>query len=312
MVRLIRIAVAANLFLMTMAVSFLHAQEQFGPHLRFVKGDTQHIDMTLRQTIDQVVKDAGQHAVQTTVIGFTIGVDEIDRDGTAAVSVRFESVGLHAQGPGGPVDYESASPPGQVPAMASGLAALVGQTYSAKIDAHGSVKQVDGLPAILESVLSRLNLPEGVARIAAEKVLRQEFDEQNLTQNLQNLFSPLPDHGASIGESWARTAQVKLGLPLTVQSTYTLLSRTAGVATIEVTGSVATPHDAAMDLGTLKLSYDLHGEQNGSLQIVESTGQTQSSEISQHLSGSATLRGPNTDPQTVPLTIESTMKIERK
>jgi len=302
----------ATFFVLAVTCGLAPAQEQFSPHLRFVKGDVQHIKVTLGQTIDQVVKDAKQHITQTTVIGSTLAVDDVDPNGTASLTVRFESVSFTAHTPSGPVEYDSTNPPGLVPPAVSTLAALVGQAYSAKIDARGIVKEVDGLPGLSDTLLSRLNSTEGVARIAAEKALRQELNEQNLMQNLQNLFFPLPDHPVSIGDNWLRATQVNLGLPLTVRSTYTLLSRTAGVATVEITGKVTTAQDAGMDLGPMKLTYDLQGDQNGSLQITESTGQTPNAEISQHLSGSATLRGPNTDPQTVSVTIDSTIKVERK
>ena len=226
--------------------------------------------------------------------------------------MRFESVALHAETPDGPADYVSTDPPGQVPVSARGLAAVVGQSYGAFIDSHGAIKQVTGLASLLDTVMSKFNIPEGVGRMAIEKTLRQEFDEKNLVQYLQNLFAPLPDRPVSIGDNWVRMAQVNLGVPLKVQSTYTLLSQTANTASIEVTGRSATAKDATLEVGAFKLNYDLQGDQNGTLQISQSTGQTQSSEISQHLSGSVTLRGLNSDPQTSSVTVESTIKMERK
>jgi hypothetical protein len=305
-------ALAVTFFVLAMTCKLAPGEEPFNPHLRFAKGDVQHVKVTMAQKVDQLAKEIVQHINQTTVIGYSLAVDDVDIEGTATIAVRFESVNFTAGTPAGRIEYDSANPAALVPPIVSGLAALIGQTYSAKITADGVVKQVDGVKGILDAVLARSSAVEGVARIASEKALREQLSEQNLTQNLQNLFAPLPGHPVSIGDNWVRTSTVKLGLPLTVQSTYTLLSLTAGTATVEVTGSVATSHDSQMDLGPMKLSYDLKGEQNGSLQIVESTGQTPTAEISQHLSGSATLQGPNTDPITVFVTNYSTIKVERK
>jgi hypothetical protein len=307
-----RYPLAASVLVLSALSTALCAQEKFGPRLQFSRGDVHHVHVTFEQGIDQTVKDARQQTRQTIAVGYTLGVEEVDAQGTATLSVHYGSVAFHATTPGGPVDYDSANPPGQVPIMASGLAALVGQGYSIKINAQGNVTQVIGLQPMLDSLLAHLSIPAGVVRIAAEKGLRQQFEEQNLKQTLQNLFAPLPDHPIEIGESWSRATRSNLGIPLTIQSTYTLLSRQDGVATVEVTGKSMTEPDAAMELGPMKLNYDVKGDQNGSLQIVESTGWTKSAEISQHLSGSATLRGPNTDPETVPLTVESKVKSEQR
>jgi hypothetical protein len=289
------------------------AEEKLDLHRKFVKGDVHHVSVTLDQTIDQTVREVAQQTKQTVVVTYSLTVEDANETGNATLSIHYDSVILRApKTPAGPVEYDSANPPGQVPEMASALAALVGQEYSFTLDRTGKVTQVRGAEKLLENVLHHLSIPAGATRIAAEKVLRQQLGEPELKQNLENLFAPLPDHPVAIGDSWSHTSQMNLGFPMSVQSTYTLQGREGGVAIIEVTGSAATLANPAMNLGTMKMNYELKGEQSGSIRILEESGWTKAGEMSQHLNGSATLRGPNVDPQTVPVTIDSKMKVEEK
>jgi hypothetical protein len=279
---------------------------------RFTQGKVDHVTVKLDQQIEQTLFGVKQMTEQTIIIGYTFTVDEIDAQGTAKLSVRYVLASFHAHTPDGLIEYDSLHPPGLVPPMASGLAALVGQGYTIHIDSHGTIKQIDGLPALLENVLTHSSIPQGIARTASEKILRQQLDEQNVRQTLGYMFAPLPDHPVAIGESWSRTAQSKAGLPLTVQSTYTLQSVVKGVATLEMTGQIQTQPDATLDLKPLQMTYNLSGQQSGSVDILQSTGAVARADISQHLTGSLTLSGPLTAPRTVPVTITSEVRCERK
>jgi hypothetical protein len=289
------------------------AQEKADLHLRFAKGDVHHLHVTMEQTIEQTVRDVAHETKQTIVVDYSLTVEDVNEQGIAGISLRYDAVALHApKTAGGPVEYDSASPPGQVPQAASALAALVGQGFSFSITSAGKVTQVTGAQKMLETVLSHLSIPEGAARMAAEKVLRQQLDDADLRQNLQNLFGPFPDHPVAIGDSWTRMTEMNIGFPMTVQSTYALQGREDGIAIVEVTGSIATAPDPSMALNTLKMNYSLKGEQSGTIRIDEATGWLKAAEVSQHLNGSATVRGPNIDAQTVPVTIDSKMKVEEK
>jgi hypothetical protein len=281
--------------------------------LHLTQGESRQMTVSLDQTIQQTVQSAAQQTSQSLSVTYTFAVADVDAKGNATVSVRYDAVAFHAQTPSGRVDYDSSKPAtGQSPPMAGGLAALVGQGYAMTVSPQGSITQVTGLQKMLDAVLARLNLPEGPLRVAAEKAVRQQLSEANLKQGLAQIFAPFPDHPVAVGESWSRTEQVNQGFPTKVETTYTLESRENGVAHVKVAGKAATASNATMDLGPVKMTYDLKGDQAGSLDIVESTGWTRQAELRQHLAGSATLRNPVADPQTVPVTIQSTLKSEQK
>jgi hypothetical protein len=184
---------------------------------------------------------------------------------------------------------------------------MVGQGYAARIDATGKVEEITGLDTLLKALSARLNLPEGPARAAAEKTLAQQLAEPNVRSQLQLIFSPYPDHPVAIGESWYRKNQMAMGFPLTLEATYTLKGRDTGIATIEVAGRSTTAANAIVDAGQLKVTYELHGDLHGQIQIEESTGWPLASTTTQSLAGSAAFHTPGSPAQIVPITAESTM-----
>jgi hypothetical protein len=289
------------------------AQEKLDLRLHLAKGDTHHMNVTLDQTIDQTAGPAHQQTSQTVGVTYTFKVEDVDVQGNATVSVRYDAVSFHARTPSGVVDYDPGKPAaGPMPVMVSALAALVGESYSVTVDPRGSVTQVGGLQKMLADVLAHLNVSDGVVRAAVEKTVRQQLAEGNLKQSLRDVFAPFPGRPIEIGQNWVRNSPLTLGFPMNLETTYTLQSRENGVATISVVGKAATVPNALLDLGPVKMNYDLKGEQTGSIEIIESSGWARAATVSQNLSGSATLRAPNTDPQTVPVTIRTDVKSEEK
>jgi hypothetical protein len=301
----------AVLFMLACLTGSAPGQEKLNLRLHLKKGDAHRINVALDQTIQQDVQGLKQRQQQSITIVYTFTVEDVDAQGAAVIAVKYESVAFHAKTPGGNIDYDSANPPAQVPAMAGGFAGLVGQGYTMTIRPDGQVSEVKGLDKLLAAVLSKMNVPEGPARAAAERALRQQINEQNMKANLQNVFAPYPDHPVAIGESWGRKTEISMGFPLVIESTYTLKSREGGMALIEVNGKASSPPDAPpVDLGQMKMSYRLAGNQDGSIRIVESTGWTQTAEMSQKLGGDAKIRVPNQPEQSVPVALDSRMQMK--
>ena len=305
------------LFAGTLVLSLLgtqsRAEEKLDLKMHWTKGDTHQVSVSLDQSIDQSLGDAQQQTTQMVGVTYDFTVTDVDPKGNATVSVRYESVSFHAKTPSGVVDYDPTKPAtGPMPVTVTALAALVGQSYSVTVDPRGTIVQVVGAQKMLDGVLAHLNVSEGVLHVAVEKTIRQQLSEQNLKQSLRDVFAPFPNHPVAIGESWTRKSMVTQGFAINVETTYVLKSHEDGIAVVSVAGKIATSAEAMMDLGAVKMDYDLKGEQTGSLEILESTGWTRHAGITQTLAGKAILRGPNVDRQIIPMTIRSQIKSEQK
>jgi hypothetical protein len=289
------------------------AQEKQSFRLRFNKGEVHEMMLTLDQAADQNLHDVKIHTTQTISVEYTFTVDDVDDQGIATVSVHYNSMSFHCKSPTGELSYDSTQSAGYVPAVASGLVALVGQGYSLKISAGGSVIQVSGLDALLKTALAKLSLPEGPARAAAELDLKQRLDEQNMKSSLSSVFAPFPNHPIAVGESWYSKTQLNLALPLTVETTWTFARQDNASPIIDVVGRAATAPDSSVDLGRQsKMTYDLQGELHGQIQIDATTGWPVHSTITQTLVGNATVLSPVAPTQVVPVTVQSTLKVEQK
>lgn len=306
-----RVICAFTLLFLLLIPSAGQADDRLDLHLTFKKGEVHRMRVTLEQTIDQTLDGAAQQTHQTIVLGYAFTIDDLDAQGVATISVRYDAASLHAKTMEGAVDYDSSHPSPQVPAMAAGLAALVGQGYSLKVTGDGHVTNVTGLDKMLAAVLTKMNIPPGPIRTAAENGVRQQLNAENLKATLQGLFAPFPGHPIVTGETWARDAQITLGFPLLIESGFRLKGRQDGIATIELLGKVSTAPNAVIDLGPqMRMSYQLRGDQHGTIQVDESTGWTRSAQSVQKLTGSATIETHGAPPRPVPVTIESQTTME--
>jgi hypothetical protein len=95
-----------------------------------------------------------------------------------------------------------------------------------------------------------------------------------------------------------------------VDSTWTLISRENGIATIDVVSTLSpNPEGEPLELGTMTMGYNLSGSQHGSIQIDEISGWCVQSELLQEISGEITLT-MGEEEQSWPISIEGTFHTE--
>jgi hypothetical protein len=101
--------------------------------------------------------------------------------------------------------------------------------------------------------------------------------------------------------------------PLVTETSYVLTSRDRGVATIAVRATSASNADVApIDLGQAKLSYDVKGDQTGTIQVTESTGWIREADIDQNLSGTMRLRPSNAPPEIIPTAVRARTRMQTR
>ena len=260
--------------------------------LRLKAGEVYRLKTTVEQRVNQAIGANAQPTEQTFAVGYSMAVESVDGAGNMKVATKYDTVLFRQKGPGGAVEYDSQNPPKQVPQAARSFAALAGLGFKSTITPTGRVTAVEGLDAMFAEMVRKLELPEGPQKAAVQKVLAEQFGEETMKQNLQNVFALYPDTPVAVGESWQRRVVVSKGFPVIIDATYTLKGREGGVARVEIK-STLSPNEAAgpVDLGTGKMSYDLKGEQSGTAEIDEATGWTRSLTTSQVVSGLLRFQG---------------------
>jgi hypothetical protein len=290
-----------------------HAQDgKLELRLRLKQGETYRVRTTVEQKINQTTGPNQQATEQTIGVGYSIVVDAVDGAGNMKVTTNYDSVLFRQKGPSGLVEYDSVAAPKQVPPAAKAFAALAGLRYGATLTPAGQVTAVEGLDAMLADMVRNLDLPEGPTKAAVQKVLAEQFGEDAMKRNVQNMFALYPEQPVAVGDAWQRKLVVAKGFPVVIEGTYTLKAREAGVATVDVKATLS-PNEAAgaVELGTGKMSYDLTGEQSGTVQIDEATGWTRALTTEQVVSGTIRFQGTGGAPEVAsPITISEKVTLE--
>jgi hypothetical protein len=308
--RHIRLAVA---LLVTACCCAAWAQDdKLELRLRLKQGEVYRLKTTVEQKINQTVGANAQATEQTFAVGYRMAVESVDAAGNMKVATTYDSVQFRQKGPSGAVEYDSANPPKQVPAGARAFAALAGLGFKSTVTPTGKVTAVEGLDAMFAEMVRKLELPEGPQKAAVQKALNEQFGEEAMKQNLQNVFALYPEKPVAVGESWRRRVVVAKGFPMVLEGAYTLKSRDGGVAHIDIKATLS-PNEAAgpVELGTGKMSYDLKGEQSGTAEVDEATGWTRSLTTNQTVSGALRFQAAGGVPEANnPITLQEKVTIE--
>jgi hypothetical protein len=292
--------------------AMLAAQEKLELRLRLKQGEVYRVKTTVEQRINQTVGANAQATEQTFAVGYRMAVESVDGAGNMKVATTYDAVMFRQKGPSGAVEYDSANPPKQVPPAARAFAALAGLGFKSTVMPTGKVTAVEGLDAMFAEMVRKLELPEGPQKAAVQKVLAEQFGEESMKQNLQNVFALYPETPVAVGESWRRRVVIARGFPMVTEGTYTLRSRANGVAHVEIKATLSPNEEAGpVELGTGKMSYDLKGEQSGTADIDEATGWTRLLTTTQTVGGSLRFQAAGGVPEVNnPITIQEKMTIE--
>lgn len=277
------------------------------------KGETYKIKMVVDQKISQTIMEMKQDMTQAIGIVFSCNVTDVGADGTMTIKGTYDSVSFKNDGPMGLIEYDSTKPPVEVPDMAKGFAALVGQGYSWKMTPNGTITEVLGAQEMVERMLAKLDVPEGPQKAAMEKSMRDQFSDQAVKRQLQKTMVTYPDKPVAIGDSWQKTASGAPELPCIMENTWTLKSVKDGVAVIEVDSKLKPDPDAQpMDMGLMKVERKLSGEQKGTMEVDIATGWTIKARMTQRISGTLKMEGlpEGAEGMSWPISVESIMTIE--
>ena len=268
----------------------------------FVEGSEQVLQLTNRMEISMPIGFASQVMDQSIRMRQT--VQSVESNGDATVMVTTEHIRMEGVGPGGDQLYDSDS--GDIPTDPAilGAAAMVGQDYSMVVGADGTVKSIQGLEELIESM--RGSFPPDVAPMLGEM-----FNAQTLTEIAQQGVQILPTDPISPGGSWQMSFTMPNPLLGEVINTLTFIldgieerdGRT--VALLSSTGEIAT--DTPEDLAGLPMEMDVDAEMTGFLIFDVDRGLVLSSSTTTEMT--MTMSGPDGSSMTMPMTTTGSLEL---
>ena len=284
--------------------------EKLQLRLSVPKGQTYRMRFTTDQTITQMTE--GQSAVtqQTLRFDYTFTSTQDAIAGNTVLDVTYDAIFYEQSGPLGSFSYDSANPPAEVPLQAKGFAAMLGKGFSMVVSPEGEVLEVQGVDQMIEDVIADLGAPDDPALASLIDSLKQQFGDEALKEGMGNILVPFPIAALSVGDTWTTHQELSVGFPMIEDSTWTLIAREDGVATLGVSSIISPDLQAEpMQLGGVTMLYAIGGTQEGTVQVDERTGWTIASDLVQSFSGEMTLTMGETEVKT-PITLEATARVE--
>jgi hypothetical protein len=266
--------------------------------------------MVADQVITQVIDGQTEETLQTIGYEYTYTITEVDAAGNMWVDAVYEWA-LFEQGTSfGTTSYDSANPPEVIPDEAIGFAGLVGKGFSLQFNPQGGILEITGLTEMYAQMIDDLALDDPEIREMLEELMQDQFGEEAISSQMNNVVFKFPDGTINIGDSWTSSSQASALVPMNLENVYTLQSFDGQMANITVHSTVTPSQEGQIiDLGFMQLAYFLEGVQEGTTQVDVLTGWTSSSTITQNLSGEMIVYTEGEEFE-VPITLESTTTVE--
>jgi hypothetical protein len=285
--------------------------EKLDLKLRLQEGKTYTLRMVNDQKIINTVQGREMEMNQKMSTDFAFDVQKVDETGDATIEVNFQAVSAEMESPMGKISYDSANPTEVTHPMIKALAAMAGQSYTLVISERGEVKRVDGMKEMMSRIIESLDLPDGQAKEMMKKQFESMFGDQATVEMTAQWFSMIPDQPVGLGDSWSKTVFETTRMPVIIESKWTLKERKGGIAVLAVESGIKSNPDAEpMEMGQMKITMDLSGEQSGTYELNESTGWIVSSRVTQKISGNQIIEGSPRGSMTIPMSMEMTVTLE--
>lgn len=278
--------------------------------LKLDKGKTYYERSVSEQQVTQEVM--GQQQTVHLSVGIGQKLDVLGVDGRGNVQIRYTYIWTRFKQAGPmPVDYDS-SQQTTAPSGAEGFAALLGQSYTARLNPKGEVLDMNGVAEMAKSV--REKLPPGTDLSSSGNPLASLLDEESLKGLTESASAVYPDKPVDSGDSWTRTRAIKQGMVMINETKWTLQSRQGGMATIQATSALKVdPNGPPLEMQGMAMKFDLSGSQEGTIQMEETTGLIRKQSGRQELKGQIKI---GTSPQgpfnmmMIPMTIATKFTVE--
>ena len=241
----------------------------------------------------QIVQSAmGQEMTvdQNIGLGQKLQVLDVDAQGNMRIQYTYVWARFKQSNPATQVDIDyDSSQQKPVPAGAESFAALIGQTYTIKMTPKGKILDVNGVEQLKQAVLKKL--PAGAQPNPMDPT-GAYMDKDSLRQMTEARMAIYPDKPVSPGESWSKDITMAVGFTMMMKAKWTLQKEEAGVATIASVVTVKTDPAKPMEMGGMKLNFDMSGTQEGTTRVAEATGLIVSSKEHQLLKGELRIGAP--------------------
>jgi hypothetical protein len=214
----------------------------------------------------------------------------------------------------GVLEYDSTKPaePAAGNPMAAMYGAMLGSSVVLKISPKGGVLGIEGIDKMIEKMADKMATDEAMKQQMKES-MKNFINEEKMKEMSGTMVATLPENPVGIGQTWTNKISVPVGFPMEIEATNTLAEHKDGVFTIRTNAKFDSGNEPKpVEMGPMKMTMKMKGEQKGTIQIDAATGWIISRKTDMKFTGQFMAEANEQMPQgmTVPMTIESVITVE--
>jgi hypothetical protein len=220
---------------------------------------------------------SGQPEISRRRLELTLMIEVADRRADRTqLRVKYDRVKYSREVAGEKLDYDSRTPPAEVPFAVRMYHDMVRDGFSFWINQENQIVEADDFKAFLTRCLR--NIPEEKRQQALFEA--EGNGENGITDFIDNSIALLPFGYRKAGDTWDKTRNVSRPIPMVIRSTYRLEELNDETAIISINGKVG----ASTTTGESLVSNDFRvtvtgGQTNGECTVFRDTGLPRSSRV---------------------------------
>lgn len=143
--------------------------------------------------------------------------------------------------------------------------------------------------------------------------VKKSYGDSAMIETVQSMWGDFPKKAIRVGDSWKTTKNNTGLLGIDTKYTYKLKSRDAkkAVVNINIEASHKPGAPAVVDMGVMKIIYELSGKGSGTMDLSQPDGMLLKSKSNITLKGDMKMSGEHIPAMTVPITSKTTVITER-
>jgi hypothetical protein len=296
------------LIILTLAL-VAQAQDKISLNLNLVPKTAYTLTMNMNQTVVQTTGGQDQKLENGTLIVYDYEILNRNKSGEAEVKLTYKRIKVNHSFGGQVTEYDSDNPPEFLDPSMKSNAALPGTILTLNIAPDGKVNGIKGVDELLNKMVAAMELPDNPQKEKVVANLRKQYGADALIHTFEQIVGFIPPHAVTVGNGWNSDINITTGFPMRIITDYTLKSRSAGIALIDVASQIKSDTATSkIKTGMVDMAYEISGTQNGTIKVDEATGLPINSELDMTYSGTVNVSGiPNQEAQSWPLSTTGTI-----
>ncbi|MDR1865621.1 MAG: DUF6263 family protein [Bacteroidales bacterium] len=262
-------------------------------------------EMQMDQSITQKMMGMDMTMEQKMNLNYEMAVKNVS-DKEIQIRFTFSEIGYLLNSMYLKMEYDSRKPKtGEVSEMDGIMAklfnVLVGKSLEMKMRPDGSVISLSGMDAIAQEMVKAVSTENGQLAGQVGKALSQQFNDKMWKNTFEQSFMTFPSRPVKKNDSWDAATQLNIsGVVINSNNKYTLKDVKGKTGYIDVVSVIEMSP-------TSETKGKMSGSMSGSIIMDTATGISETSEMTQDISGTMSVNNME-----IPMTIKSKIKTSTK